>query len=127
MDEAAEQAVSRDLLKLQHRDWLKEWRDVRVGRVQVERSMWSRAVVVPDVNAEDVLQLAISIRSRHSRRTLPTQRLPAKDRQLVSEDEDLQLLRPLTTAEKHDQLKQAAEDEVDDRRNQKRPPAGRDR
>lgn len=40
--------------------------------------------------------------------------LPAKDRQLVSEHENLQFLRPLTTAKKNDQLEQAAEHEVDD-------------
>jgi len=48
--------------------------------------------------------------------------LPAKDGQLVPEHEDLKLLRWLTSAEKHDQLEQAAENEVDDRHKQKRPP-----
>jgi hypothetical protein len=48
--------------------------------------------------------------------------LSAKDRQLVPEHEDLQLLRPLASAEKHDKLEQAAEDDVDDRHKQRRPP-----
>jgi hypothetical protein len=48
--------------------------------------------------------------------------LPAKNRQLVPEHEDLQLFRPLTPAEKNDQLEQAVEDDVDDRHKQRRPP-----
>jgi hypothetical protein len=47
--------------------------------------------------------------------------LPAKDRQFMAEYEDLQLLRPLTTAEEHDQLQQAAADDVEGGRNQRRP------
>ena len=38
--------------------------------------------------------------------------LPAKDRQLVAEHENLKLLRPLTTPNEHDQLKQATEHDV---------------
>jgi hypothetical protein len=38
--------------------------------------------------------------------------LPAKNRQLVPQHENLQLLRPLTTPEEHHQLQQAADDEV---------------
>jgi hypothetical protein len=38
--------------------------------------------------------------------------LSAKNRQLVPEHENLQLLRPLTTPEEHDQLQQAANDDV---------------
>jgi hypothetical protein len=49
--------------------------------------------------------------------------LPTKNRQLVAEDKNLQLLRALTAAEKHDQLKQAAEEEVDGGHKQRRPPA----
>jgi WD40-like Beta Propeller Repeat len=48
--------------------------------------------------------------------------LPSKNRQLVPEDENLQLLRPLTPTKKHDKLEQAVEDEVDDRHKQRRPP-----
>jgi hypothetical protein len=48
--------------------------------------------------------------------------LPAKNRQLMPEHENLQLLRLLTTAKKNDKLDQAAEDEVDDRHTQKRQP-----
>jgi hypothetical protein len=40
-------------------------------------------------------------------------RLPAKNRQLVSEHEDLQLLRSITAANEHDQLEQPADNEVD--------------
>jgi hypothetical protein len=52
--------------------------------------------------------------------------LPAKDRQFMAEYEDLQLRRPLTTAEEHDQLQQAAADDVEGGRNQRRPPADGD-
>jgi hypothetical protein len=40
--------------------------------------------------------------------------LSAKDRQLVAEHEDLELLRSIPAAEKHEQLEQAADNEVDD-------------
>jgi hypothetical protein len=40
----------------------------------------------------------------------------------VPEHENLQILRAITAAEEHDQLEQAAEDEVDDRHKQRRPP-----
>lgn len=38
--------------------------------------------------------------------------LPTKNRQLVPEHKNLQLLRPLTTPNQHDQLQQAADDDV---------------
>ena len=38
--------------------------------------------------------------------------LPAKDRQLVTEHENLQLVRALTPAKEHKQLQQAADDQV---------------
>jgi hypothetical protein len=38
--------------------------------------------------------------------------LPAKNRQLMPEHENLQLLRPVTTPEEHYQLEQAADDDV---------------
>jgi hypothetical protein len=38
--------------------------------------------------------------------------LPARNRQLVSENENLQLLRTLTTPEEHHELQQAAHDDV---------------
>jgi hypothetical protein len=38
--------------------------------------------------------------------------LPAKNRQLVPEHENLELLRPLATPKEHDQLQQAADDDV---------------
>jgi hypothetical protein len=49
--------------------------------------------------------------------------LPTEDRQFVAENENLQLLHTLTTAEKHDQLEQPAEDDVDGGHKQTRPPA----
>jgi hypothetical protein len=39
-------------------------------------------------------------------------RLPAKNRQLVPKHKNLQLFRPLATPEQHDQLQQAADDDV---------------
>ena len=48
--------------------------------------------------------------------------LPAKNRQLVTEHQNLQVLRPLRTAKKKDKLEHAADDEVDGRRKQRRPP-----
>ena len=38
--------------------------------------------------------------------------LPAKNRQLVPEHENLELLRPLATPEEHHELQQAADDDV---------------
>jgi hypothetical protein len=38
--------------------------------------------------------------------------LPAKDRQLVAEHEDLELLRSVSSPEEHDQLKHTTDDEV---------------
>jgi hypothetical protein len=38
--------------------------------------------------------------------------LPAKDRQLVPEHEDLEFLRSVASSDEHDQLQQAAEDDV---------------
>jgi len=38
--------------------------------------------------------------------------LPAKDRQLVAEHEDLQLLRSVASSDEHDQLQQATDDDV---------------
>jgi hypothetical protein len=43
--------------------------------------------------------------------------LRAENRQLMPEEENLQLPRPLSAAKKNDKLEQAAEDEVDDRHN----------
>jgi hypothetical protein len=40
--------------------------------------------------------------------------LPAKNRQLVLEHENLEFLRPLTTPKEHDQLQQAADEDVQD-------------
>ena len=42
-------------------------------------------------------------------------RLPAQDRQLVSEQEDLEFLRALRSAQQHDQLNQTAERQIDQR------------
>jgi hypothetical protein len=39
--------------------------------------------------------------------------LPAKDRQLMAEHEDLQLLRSVAASDEHDQLQQAADDHVE--------------
>jgi hypothetical protein len=39
--------------------------------------------------------------------------LPAKDRQLMSEHEDFQLLRSVVSSDEHDQLQQAADDDVE--------------
>jgi hypothetical protein len=39
--------------------------------------------------------------------------LPAKDRQLMAEHEDLQLLRSVAASDEHDQLEQAADDDVE--------------
>jgi hypothetical protein len=38
--------------------------------------------------------------------------LPAKDRELVPEHEDLEFLRSVASSDEHDQLQQAAEDDV---------------
>jgi hypothetical protein len=48
--------------------------------------------------------------------------LPAQDRQLMPEHEDLELLRALRSAQQHDQLNQATERHVDERPNHVRPP-----
>jgi hypothetical protein len=39
--------------------------------------------------------------------------LPAKNRQLVPQHENLELLCPVTPGEKHDQLQQSADDDVE--------------
>lgn len=52
--------------------------------------------------------------------------LAAKDRQLVAEHEDLELLRSVTAAEKHDELQQATDDDVQTGHKQRRPPTGGD-
>jgi hypothetical protein len=39
-------------------------------------------------------------------------RLPAKDRQLVAEHENLQLLRPVASSDENDQLQQPADNDV---------------
>jgi hypothetical protein len=39
--------------------------------------------------------------------------LPAKDRQLMAEHEDLQLLRSVAASDEHDQLQQAGDDDVE--------------
>jgi hypothetical protein len=50
--------------------------------------------------------------------------LPAQDRQLVSQHQDLQLLRALTASEQHDQLKQTADHDIHQRPQHARPPRG---
>jgi hypothetical protein len=49
--------------------------------------------------------------------------LPAKNRQLVAEHENLQLLRPVTAPDEHHQLQQSAGENVQRRHKQRRPPA----
>jgi hypothetical protein len=49
--------------------------------------------------------------------------LPTEDRQLVPEHENLELLRPVTPSEEHDQLQQPTDDGVQQRYKQRRPPA----
>jgi hypothetical protein len=48
--------------------------------------------------------------------------MPAQNRQLVPQHENLQLLRALATAEQHDQLEQPTHDDVHQRQAQRRPP-----
>jgi hypothetical protein len=48
--------------------------------------------------------------------------LPAQDRQLVTKDQDLQLLRAFAAREQHDQLEPPADDDIDDRHDYERPP-----
>jgi hypothetical protein len=48
--------------------------------------------------------------------------LAAKDREFVAEYKDLQLLRAIAAAEEHDQLEQAADNEVKRGHTQRRPP-----
>lgn len=48
--------------------------------------------------------------------------LPAQDRQLLTKDRDLQLLRALAAREEHDESEQPAGDDVDNRHDQERPP-----
>jgi hypothetical protein len=52
--------------------------------------------------------------------------LPAKDRKLVAEQENLELLRSIAASDEHDQLQQAADDDVQGRHKQRRPPADAD-
>jgi hypothetical protein len=53
--------------------------------------------------------------------------LPAEDRQLVAEHENLQFLRSVAASDEHDQLQQPADDDVQGWRKHRRPPAdGRD-
>jgi hypothetical protein len=42
-------------------------------------------------------------------------RLPAQNRQLMPEHQDLEFLRTLRSAQQHDQLNQAAESQIDER------------
>jgi hypothetical protein len=48
--------------------------------------------------------------------------LATKNRQRVLEHEDLRLVRPLTTRKQHNQFEQAADDHVEGRHKQRRPP-----
>src|SRR5438067_1897823 len=48
--------------------------------------------------------------------------LAAKDRDLVAEDKDLELLRSVAAAEEHDQFEQAADNDVEGGHKQRRPP-----
>jgi hypothetical protein len=50
--------------------------------------------------------------------------LSTQNRQLVTQDENLQLLRTLAPAEQHDELKQTADDSVRQRPEQAQPPEG---
>src|SRR6266545_3285208 len=68
-------------------------------------------------------------RSRERREDCPihgpkpcSPRLPANDRQLMPEQEDLELFRALRSAQQHDQLKQPTERHVEERPNHARPP-----
>src|SRR5436190_15235894 len=52
--------------------------------------------------------------------------LAAKNRQLVAEHEDLELLGSIATAEEHDELEQATDDDVQGGHKQRQPPADGD-
>jgi hypothetical protein len=52
--------------------------------------------------------------------------LAAKDRQLVAEHENLQLLRAVAATDQNDQLEQATDNEVEGGHKQRRPPANGD-
>jgi hypothetical protein len=57
--------------------WAKDRFRCRLRRSQVECSVWTLLVELADVDTEDVLELAATEdqeRSRHSLRTLPTER-----------------------------------------------------
>jgi hypothetical protein len=51
--------------------------------------------------------------------------LPAEDRQLVAKHENLELLPTIAAGEEHDQLQQPANEDVERRHKQRRPPAER--
>ena len=53
--------------------------------------------------------------------------LPTKNRQLMPKHEDLQLLRPVTPSEEHEQLQQPTNDHVQREHKQRRPPVRRGR
>jgi hypothetical protein len=53
-------------------------------------------------------------------------RLPAEDRQLVPEHEDLELLRTIAPGEQYQKRKQTTDDEVERRHKQRRPPKTED-
>jgi hypothetical protein len=57
---------------------------------------------------EDVIEAAAEL-------GVAIKRLPAQNRQLMSQQEDLEFLRPLRFAQQHDQLNQPAERQVDER------------
>ena len=64
----------------------------------------------------DQLAVPAKQRRRAHRQTRPgASRLPAQDRQLVSEQEDLEFLRALRSAQQHEQLNQATKRQVDER------------
>ena len=58
MDEAAEQVAAGYPKSLRRRVRTDGWANARVGRLEVERAVGSLLVVVPDVDAEDMLELA---------------------------------------------------------------------
>jgi hypothetical protein len=77
VEESAEEVVSSDLRRVEHRCGRRIGSAAMIRRSQVERSVWTLLVEVADVDAEDVLELTGAedrSRSRHSLRTLPTQR-----------------------------------------------------
>jgi hypothetical protein len=75
-----------------------------------------RADVVGCANPIALTELA-DLQAEPSLRTSQAH-LTAKNRQLVPEHEDLQLLRAITATEEHDQLEQPAHDEVQQRHEQ---------